>query len=473
MGTIYASAKLTIVATDGDANHGIPGLKGVSRPRGLSQTKFPLGESDQVVIRQNPGFSHSTNPNPLFCTGLDYNLSKRRLIIGNNQFHWDCSVETHHEDMHGPDGRDVTTEFPRILSGKPDFVELSLLIQEYNSRELTFPEDALAGISGLLAIVSRSFDGGFIYGLAETCFDSALMWTVMVFPMQRRIHSGKVHAILQGSKLPSWSWLGWKGYLNSYEEYSGELYWSCFNPITIRITQWYSQETPSSSTKYAIRSNFLDHDGDFFKNNQQESLLTEGWTKERFNLLKHVLQGEDEEDENPFYVLGDYVYKHPSLPCQHYWGPFPIQDVSGNSSRGMPLPEWPFLSCDTKRGMFAAKRSFSEEYNFDLPGAQVSILGEDRACCGYLQVPSDEHADEFPDKDEDWGRTIELVAICIQRMIEERDDVKVVEFPQFRDWYGVLWVEWVDGVAYRKGVGRIQKESWESHDLEDIHLVLG
>jgi len=41
------------------------------------------------------------------------------------------------------------------------------------------------------------------------------------------------------------------------------------------------------------------------------------------------------------------------------------------------------------------------------------------------------------------------------------------------EFYNVLWVEWVDGVAYRKGVGKVWKGAWESLEREDIELVLG
>ncbi|KAK7937865.1 HET-domain-containing protein [Apiospora aurea] len=356
MGVIYASAKLTIVATDGDANHGIPGLKGASPPRELLQPKFSLGESCQVVVRQNPDMGCHRNSSPYFKRAWafpEYSLSKRRLVIGGNQFHWGCSSATHHEGMYGADVRSHTLNdkfrFPQIPLGKPGFDELTVPINECNSRELSFPEDALAGTSGFLSLVGRSFDGGFIYGLAVACFDSALMRTAPQLPVQRRIHSGKDHTILHGSKLPSWSWLGWKGYTFAIDEHSGELFeGSLRRPITRRITQWYMQETPTSSTKYAIRSTFLDHDGDFFKKGQSESLLKEGWTKERFDILKYIsISGkdeeseeneenegdeEDEEDEEAFHVLGDYVYKHPSLPGDHYWRPFPIKGIGGNRS---------------------------------------------------------------------------------------------------------------------------------------------
>ncbi|KAK8108830.1 hypothetical protein PG984_014631 [Apiospora sp. TS-2023a] len=224
MGAIYASARLTIVAADGDASYGIPGLRGISQPRQLRQIKFPLGQDGHVLIRQTPVFRNADGCTPYFVrawTYQEYMHSKRRLIVGNNQFHWNCCCMTHHEDMNGADLGShkwlAQIQFPNILSGIPDFLELNTVAAEYNSRDLSFEEDALAGVSGLLSVMSRGFVGGFIYGLPEMCFDAALMW-MFKRPLahetqleQRRVHSGRNHTILQGSTLPSWSWLGWKG----------------------------------------------------------------------------------------------------------------------------------------------------------------------------------------------------------------------------------------------------------------------
>ena len=41
------------------------------------------------------------------------------------------------------------------------------------------------------------------------------------------------------------------------------------------------------------------------------------------------------------------------------------------------------------------------------------------------------------------------------------------------EFYNVLCVEWEDGVAYRKGVGRVHKEAWERQDVEWIDLMMG
>ncbi|KAK5635759.1 hypothetical protein RRF57_011471 [Xylaria bambusicola] len=64
---------------------------------------------------------------------------------------------------------------------------------------------------------------------------------------------------------------------------------------------------------------------------------------------------------------------------------------------------------------------------------------------------------------------VELVAICSQIL-------KSLSIFHNMDWhqvYGVLWIEWVDGVAYRRGSGVVYKEVWETHDLENVDLILG
>jgi hypothetical protein len=41
------------------------------------------------------------------------------------------------------------------------------------------------------------------------------------------------------------------------------------------------------------------------------------------------------------------------------------------------------------------------------------------------------------------------------------------------EFYNVLWIEWKDGIAYRKGVGRVEKSMWEAQPLEWIQVTLG
>jgi hypothetical protein len=62
--------------------------------------------------------------------------------------------------------------------------------------------------------------------------------------------------------------------------------------------------------------------------------------------------------------------------------------------------------------------------------------------------------------------------LCFQPFQEMDRDVGLEDL----EWYmffNVLWIEWVDGIAYRKAVGRVKKEAWEQQTRNTIHVVLG
>lgn len=42
-----------------------------------------------------------------------------------------------------------------------------------------------------------------------------------------------------------------------------------------------------------------------------------------------------------------------------------------------------------------------------------------------------------------------------------------------REDYNVMWIEWQDRIAYRKGVGKVSESSCEAQDRECIDLMLG
>ncbi|KAF5572455.1 hypothetical protein FPANT_13063 [Fusarium pseudoanthophilum] len=230
MGSIYASAKLTIVALDGDASVGLKGLKSQSSPRTLSSI-FPWRNGKTFMLRHLPSLSLQDGDGSKYFergwTYQEYFLSRRRLIFGNQQIHWQCSCATWHEDLpyfEGDNDEQVSRilSFPNIKKGWPDFRELAALLNEYNSRELTHPEDAFPAVNGLLTYLrSHSFEQGFLFGLPRGFFDAALMWSydfrmhIISGPtrpgLRRRRSSDRRNSILPDTHLPSWSWIGWQG----------------------------------------------------------------------------------------------------------------------------------------------------------------------------------------------------------------------------------------------------------------------
>jgi hypothetical protein len=50
---------------------------------------------------------------------------------------------------------------------------------------------------------------------------------------------------------------------------------------------------------------------------------------------------------------------------------------------------------------------------------------------------------------------------------------QIGEILSYYEYYNVLWIEWENGIAYRKALGRVYKEAWEAQELEEVDIVLG
>ncbi|UZP36594.1 hypothetical protein NXS19_004410 [Fusarium pseudograminearum] len=245
MGTIYANAVVTIIAVDGDSQSGILGLKGISNPRGIQQETIPFG--DETVIVRNTDINKRSYYSIARCTG--------------------CVCTTWHEEvtLYTEIDHISRKQFDLLTAGFPADFCLTQHAMSYNQRFLTFQEDAFPAISGLLSVLSRSFEGGFLYGIPEMFFEHSLGWWGM--DLQRRVSSDRpTEKQFVFSGLPSWSWLGWQGYV-FYREQTAIRVWS--NPIeeAFPITDWYTSNSPSDppdrrrrirSTWYEKRDGFKD-----------------------------------------------------------------------------------------------------------------------------------------------------------------------------------------------------------------------
>ncbi|KAK1655258.1 heterokaryon incompatibility protein-domain-containing protein [Colletotrichum phormii] len=137
MAAIFANASLTIVALDGDAEDGFPGLQGISTPKNQDDDNYgfvPFG--DEHFIRDKHdyfGLASWGAYHKRAWTYQEFNMSPRRLIISHNSLHW----------------------MYEIMRGMPNLGSFSNLIQDYNPRDLTYEEDALPSISGFLNVITQ------------------------------------------------------------------------------------------------------------------------------------------------------------------------------------------------------------------------------------------------------------------------------------------------------------------------------
>ncbi|KAI0871699.1 heterokaryon incompatibility protein-domain-containing protein [Hypoxylon argillaceum] len=466
MGAIYGSALLTIVCAYGDAERGLLGVQGVSQSRELDQGLIPFGDDTLLIYPE-----YHPESTGYFSRGWTYQeleMSSRALVFRKDGVRWWCQCARWDEDV--LNSGHIHHVVKHIAAGIPELSEYSLIVQEYNSKTLTHDSDGLNAITGMLEAFRPAFEGGFLCGLPIMFFDLALCWKPRAqYPLRRR-GSPAQQSDSTSSELPSWSWVGWQGGLDccNYESGLWKYIFSTYRTITYPIIEWHASETPrdDSVKHYQIRPSWFEKRANMLDYNRP---VPRGWKRYKYDAND---EGHSNlRDHEPPMELGQYVFEHENLPGELFRHPVPVSEVSPNAEDIIP-PALRYISGRTKRTWLKAYREKPEEESLkeiglrDDAGRKVGVL--------YLNCLNET-------KDFNWyspgkaggGTTVELVAICRQK-VEELDE----DFPQKvlgdHEVYVVLWVEWSDGVAYRKAVGWVEKDDWEQHPrLESVDLVLG
>lgn len=465
MGAIYANAIITIISADGDACDGIRGLQGVSERRELRQVVVPFG--NERLIRLNPETGNSREPwaqyrsngLPYYNRGWTYQeyiLSQRRILIDRNQLHWECSGGVWHEEsVLSPAADGYTSLRPQSLSfGLPDLGSLNKIISDYNRRYLRYEWDALAGASGILSVLSRPFEGGFLYGIPEMFFDLYLRWRPDG-TIERRVSSGKTFGSHQpASSLPSWSWVGWKGFVNFSFESLGRAQSGSVEE-TIPVTRWYTARSPLSlpSERRRIGSTWFENRE---RNKDPSRPLPPGWTRHEARIANSS-RGIAYPDGCGEYL---YTYGTESLDMIHtkWLYPFPVPKIDETTPPFTP-EQTPYLFCETAGLELRAHLSYGN----------WTLLDGDGILVGWL-VAGKEVLNRFGSHTSPKGRPVDVVAIS-----KTRKSFYPSHKPPLKreDRYNVLWVELIDGVAYRLGIGEIEAAIWERLGPKKVSLVLG
>ncbi|EYB33373.1 hypothetical protein FG05_10578 [Fusarium graminearum] len=467
MGTIYANAVVTIIAVDGDSQSGIPGLKGISNPRGIQKEAIPFGDKTILVRNTDINSMGRVGSNYYHNRGWtfqEYSFSSRKIVLLDHELHWMCACTTWHEEvtLYTEIDHIFSYQFDLLTAGFPADFCLTQYAMDYNQRFLTFQEDALPAISGLLSVLSRSFEGGFLYGIPEMFFEHSLGWWGM--DMQRRVSSDRpTEKQFAFSGLPSWSWLGWQGYV-FYREQTAIRVWS--NPIeeAFPITEWYTSNSPSDppDLRRRIRSTWYEK-RDGFKDFAKP--MPPGWSRRETSSPRAHPDGCEK-----------YVFQHESFqkwlgkPLEWYY-PFPIHEINASTPPSMP-DQTQYLFCETFQTTLPCYRGDSP--NLIL---RANICGQSGEMIGRLGLVNKDSWMRFPEEGDgtEAGLQVDLVAICkLKRYTKPKENFVAVDLPQTtEDLYSVLWIEWKDGIAYRLASGEVIAEEWEKLDLKKISLILG
>jgi len=242
MGEIYAGAYLTIVAATAS---------------GRLNTRKSLRDLENSSLDSTTRRLY----NKLFKTkwatrGWTFQeqmLSKRVMIFLDGDVFWDCQRCVWNRENLTPEFA-PSTSFIRphydtarriFTMSLPDLNVYIEMVSLYNNRDLTYPQDALPAISGVLNTLKRSFISGFVSGLPCNFLDIALLWQPYSIADRRVVKDGGSIALRR--HLPSWSWCGWRcpvdpHYLRSrfenFEEHTTDpspLTWQ-----THSIVQWHA-----------------------------------------------------------------------------------------------------------------------------------------------------------------------------------------------------------------------------------------
>ncbi|KAI0437052.1 heterokaryon incompatibility protein-domain-containing protein [Xylaria telfairii] len=489
MGAIFGGAVMTIVSADGNAESGLKGLEGISPSRELDQTIIPFG-SERIVVGQHDIFSWDGDSpyHDRAWTYQEFKMSPRTIWFLDKLVSWKCQCSVWDEERMFESSL-YTYIDPRpktILAGIPDVPSIGHILSDYNNRQLTYPEDTLLGIQGFLSVLSRSFEGGFLYvsswyGLPETHFDRFLGWHPYWgrTNLKRRVRSDRPNDALIGpSELPSWSWVGWQGLIDIGVRYDA----TYFNPSceriaeTIPIVTWYTSESPSDPNRRKITPTFLENIPKF---KEAGSALPPGWTR-----VDNPPLGEFRGEPNIYPDgCGDYFYSHANLMKldeeNWFYYPFPVVDITEDTPPVVP-PQTAYLFCETQKGRLHAKPQKNPPLGEEMEKCILDFRDENSTIVGKLHLHNKEQLSLFTGSnapgENSPGNEVEVVAISKRREYAKtwNEELERYDHPiTAENWYVVLWVEWVDHVAYRLASGTVEEKAWEKLNRENVSLVLG
>jgi hypothetical protein len=470
MAAIYANASVTILAKQGEhADSGLRGFRDISEPRDLWQRVYSLGDGVSVV--QNAlGPDHielGINESMWESRGWTYQehlFSRRRLVFDGDSARWECAATIWREHVELPSNfepyhNNVIHCQSLFNPSIPDLVGLQVILQVYNKRNFTYPEDALNAFAGISYSISSALAGGFVSGLPTAFFDIALLWQPddKIF---RRVAKEPKNAHC----LPSWSWAGWSGDVKLDTESSldfirkspSRTHSSRGRRIT-RVLFWKYHKT-TDSPGILIDASILASKGAWLEGRIE---LASGWTKHSTPEIPEATY----ESPDPR-IPSMHFYRHEAYPGYDFWYPIPFL----RQDRAIPGILAPYISCRTRRAWL-------------FPGEELPKNN------GYRPVLS------LRDKKKNWAGTvqphdglcrsdeaIELVEIATGFCRDTTspwpgiEEVRHQERPRSGQWYEyywVMWVGWTNGIAYRKGLGRVHRHMWEGLRGELFDFMLG
>lgn len=300
----------------------------------------------------------------------------------------------------------------------PDFRLYMEIICRYNHRNLTYAQDALPAISGVLDSFAQGFPGGFISGLPAVFLDSSLLWQPL-YKAKRRIAVSSVENLAPQSALPSWSWAGWQCLIDPVSLESGldyeiqpkdNQYSVPHFSTTRRLVDWF---TLTADSEVRIHEpELLDRCKELMSYSHEAGIGSERDSP--------ALRLEKKQRQSDWCFYGT-----DSMALCRYPLPAPVPGSTNHSQHNSP-----FLSCTTTMATFKVRRVLVPQFRVIGPMRygglfDVSVLDtvlyskqpELEECCPVITLEDDRQrwAGTLRSMDDDFGveagQTVHLMAI--------------------------------------------------------------
>ena len=465
MAEIYARAYCTIVAFDNmDANSGLGGLPSLTSCS-HRQVSTPHAEQARWSSRA--------------WTFQEELFSVRIIQPSSHTVKWQCSPLRKEKSTHGSNQNN--SESIRILQLQPDInagssvqvggmfcpKNASLayymsLAEEYSQKHVNeqHPEDIFHAFSSIQSILKASYPGAFIQGIPECLLAQCLLWETAGSRPKDFVYP------VTGRKASSWSWIGWSAPIH-YPRFAeaARIYGSRFDKQyrSLRycegLVSWYvslkkdsrrypvpvaKEERSLRYRKIEVRSRSSTLPLNASSTGKQDmSLASRGF--------QHIIpHSADSHEPSTLEVKNLCSFLHGRVLMSRFRVQFKHTKVT---ERAVSV-----LLCEAS-GKYAGVLCGGCDLFVDGQLINLIALSEGWAvawqCCGRHRRPGLQ-PEEFVDPRAD-------------------RDCPLPSNPYFKRYkfYDVLWVEYKDGVAYRKDIGRVVKEVWDRETLGWVDITLG
>jgi hypothetical protein len=513
MASIYAHSAVTIVC----AAHTPQGLdfKPGAKPRSSFNLAFWGGPHG------HQGLIESSTWNTRGWTLQELVFSQRAIFVHKDSITWQCHCMTQDEDSKTT-YTSCNWRFSELARGLhfstwPDLREYAQLVGDYSRRKLTYEDDVLNAFSGITNTLTKTFLGGFYFGLPRLFFDTAMLW------------QSKGQLLRRNEEVfPSWSWVGWVGKIDvdnwklgsnyvldaTHDSFSGVNDTDNANSTYFRVFSTIPWVPVSAESDQTL------HGSPAVSPRQQVSL--QGLIDRAEKSAQESLVGSDMQ-QSQWTKNGDY-WSHPCDNLKRFRYPIPvainfpshIQDLPTSTFHLEALTTTARLWCvsecapaDVGTGASALLDSFNmdsfnmdsfnmDSFSFNMDSFNMDGFNMDGFNMDGFNMDSFNMNSFSMDVDSDAGhanakfdiyqshkhessfrigtiqsdghsvgdaaagegkRYCDFVAISELCAMDDNKELLGSE-PSFLRYVNVLWVEKIDGVCYRRGLGRIYKSAW-------------